>query len=63
MLKAHPKEKKQLDDLRAKMTALRPAGFGGGGGGGGGRIDRAVGDSTQAVAHARWQCGGARSGR
>jgi HlyD family secretion protein len=30
VLKAHPKEKKQLDDLRAKMQALRPAGFGGG---------------------------------
>ena len=28
VLKAHPKEKKQLDDLRAKMQALRPAGFG-----------------------------------
>ena len=28
VLKAHPKEKKQLDDLRAKMTALRPAGVG-----------------------------------
>ncbi|MEO6876981.1 MAG: efflux RND transporter periplasmic adaptor subunit, partial [Gemmatimonadaceae bacterium] len=35
VLKAHPKEKKQLDDLRAKMTALRPAGFGGGNGAGG----------------------------
>ncbi len=35
-LKAHPKEKKQLDDLRAKMTALRPAGFGGGNRNGGG---------------------------
>jgi HlyD family secretion protein len=33
VLKAHPKEKKQLDDLRAKMTALRPAGFTGGNGG------------------------------
>jgi HlyD family secretion protein len=29
-LKAHPKEKKQLDALRAQLTALRPAGFGGG---------------------------------
>ena len=27
VLKAHPKEKKQLDDLRAKMQALRPAGM------------------------------------
>jgi HlyD family secretion protein len=36
VLKAHPKEKKQLDDLRAKMTALRPAGFGGGRGANGG---------------------------
>jgi HlyD family secretion protein len=35
VLKAHPKEKKQLDDLRVKMTALRPAGFGGGNGAGG----------------------------
>ena len=32
VLKAHPKEKKQLADLRAKMQALRPAGgFAGGG--------------------------------
>jgi len=29
VLKAHPKEKKQIEDLRAKMQALRPAGFGG----------------------------------
>ncbi len=36
VLKAHPKEKKQLDDLRAKMQALRPAGFGGNRNGGGG---------------------------
>jgi HlyD family secretion protein len=36
VLKAHPKEKKQLDDLRAKMQALRPAGMTGGGGGRGG---------------------------
>jgi HlyD family secretion protein len=47
VLKAHPKEKKQLDDLRAKMTALRPAGFGGGGGGGGGGNRTGGGDSTQ----------------
>ena len=52
VLKAHPKEKKQLDDLRAKMTALRPAGFGGGrgaNGGGGGAFaggNRNRGDST-----------------
>lgn len=38
VLKAHPKEKKQLDDLRAKLQALRPAGFSGGG--------RQHGDST-----------------
>ncbi|MGE5731314.1 MAG: efflux RND transporter periplasmic adaptor subunit [Gemmatimonas sp.] len=38
VLKAHPKEKKQIDDLRAKMQALRPAGFGGG--------NRRGGDST-----------------
>ena len=37
VLKAHPKEKKQLDDLRAKMQALRPAGFGNGSNGGGNR--------------------------
>jgi HlyD family secretion protein len=55
VLKAHPKEKKQLDDLRAKMQALRPAGFGGGNGGGanGGGFNaggnrRPRGDSTQA---------------
>ena len=35
VLKAHPKEKKQLDDLRAKMQALRPVGMNGGGGRGG----------------------------
>jgi HlyD family secretion protein len=52
VLKAHPKEKKQIDDLRAKMQALRPAGFGGGnrrGGdstGGGNRV-RNPGDTTQ----------------
>jgi hypothetical protein len=48
VLKAHPKEKKQLDDLRAKMQALRPAGMTGGGRGGfnanGGNRQR--GDST-----------------
>jgi HlyD family secretion protein len=33
VLKAHPKEKKQLDDLRAKLQALRPAGMNGGRGG------------------------------
>jgi hypothetical protein len=54
VLKAHPKEKKQLDDLRAKMTALRPASFGGGrgapgGGGGGANRNRSAagGDSAQ----------------
>ena len=33
VLKAHPKEKKQLDDLRVKLQALRPAGNNGGRGG------------------------------
>jgi HlyD family secretion protein len=52
VLKAHPKEKKQIDDLRAKMQALRPAGFGGGNrrGGdstGGSNRQRGTGDSTQ----------------
>ena len=54
VLKAHPKEKKQIEDLRAKMQALRPAGFGGGfGGGNRNRGDSAFagrnrgGDSTQ----------------
>jgi HlyD family secretion protein len=52
ILKKHPKEKKQIDDLRAKMQALRPAGFGGGGNRrgsdstGGGRT-RAPGDTTR----------------
>ncbi len=48
VLKAHPKEKKQLDDLRAKMQALRPAGFGNNAGrnGGGGFGNRQRGDST-----------------
>lgn len=38
-LKAHPAEKKQIDELRAKLRALMPAGFNGGnrnGGNGGG---------------------------
>jgi hypothetical protein len=35
VLKKHPKEKKQLDDLRAKMMALRPAGANRGMNGGG----------------------------
>ncbi len=35
VLKKHPKEKKQLDDLRAQMQALRPASMNGGGGTGG----------------------------
>lgn len=29
-IKAHPTEKKQIDDLRAKLRAMMPAGFGGG---------------------------------
>src|SRR5262249_12474430 len=50
VLKAHPKEKKQLDDLRAKVQALRPAGNGGrggfaGGGGGSGGFNHQRGDS------------------
>jgi HlyD family secretion protein len=45
VLKAHPKEKKQLDDLRAKMQALRPAGMTGGRGGFGGG-NRQRGDSA-----------------
>jgi HlyD family secretion protein len=55
VLKAHPAQKKQLDDLRAKMMALRPAGFGGGNGGNGGGYGnggfgnrRAGDDSTRA---------------
>jgi len=59
VLKAHPKEKKQIDDLRAKMQALRPAGFGGGNGGNAGNggnggnggfgrnRERAPGDTTR----------------
>ncbi len=47
VLKAHPKEKKQLDDLRAKMQALRPANFGNNGNRGGfGGGNRTRGDST-----------------
>ena len=46
ILKAHPKEKKQLDDLAAKLAALRPANFGGGNRGGGG-ANRTPGDSTR----------------
>src|SRR5579884_2374347 len=47
VLKAHPKEKKQLDSLRAKMQALRPAGFGGGSGSGGANRSRKGGSGTQ----------------
>jgi hypothetical protein len=52
ILKAHAAEKKQLDALVAKMTALRPAGFGGGNnrGGqsaGGGQARQGGGDSTR----------------
>jgi hypothetical protein len=36
ILKKHPKEKKQIDDLRAKLRAMMPAGFGGGNRNGGG---------------------------
>ena len=49
VLKAHPKEKKQLDDLRAKLQALRPAGMNGGGNGGRGGFNggnRQRGDSA-----------------
>jgi HlyD family secretion protein len=57
VLKAHPKEKKQLDDLRAKLQALRPAGFGGGNAGGNaggfnaGGNRRPRGDSAQGGAN------------
>jgi HlyD family secretion protein len=52
-LKAHPKEQKQIADLRAKLQALRPAGFNGGnrqangGNGGNGGNRQFNGDSTQ----------------
>ena len=52
VLKKHPKEKKQLDDLRAKLVAMRGqgGGFGGGAGGGGGNPDfRAIGEQTRAI--------------
>ena len=60
VLKAHPKEKKQLDDLRAKMTALRPAGFGGGNRSGGGANRTGGGDSTQRRPRGANASGGAR---
>lgn len=48
VLRKHPKEKKQLDDLRAKMMAMR--GQGGGFGGGGGNPDfRAVAEQSRAI--------------
>ncbi|MEO7085313.1 MAG: hypothetical protein ABI442_05480, partial [Gemmatimonadaceae bacterium] len=70
VLKAHPKEKKQLDDLRAKMTALRPANFGGGrnggsrngGANGGGNRNRG-GDSTGAGGGQRRNGGNGGAGR
>lgn len=51
-LKKHPKEKKQLDDLRAKMMALRGqgGGFGGGAGGNGPNPDfRAISEQSRAI--------------
>jgi HlyD family secretion protein len=46
----HAKEKKEIDALRARMTALRGQGGGGGGGGGGGNPEmRAVNDSLRAI--------------
>ncbi len=60
ILAKHPKEKKQIDDLRAKLRAMMPAGFGnrnggnggfnrqgGNGGNGGDRPPRQPGDSTR----------------
>jgi HlyD family secretion protein len=55
ILKKHPKEKKQIDDLRAKLRAMMPAGFGGGnrnggatgGNGGADRPQRQPGDTTR----------------
>jgi hypothetical protein len=50
-LAKHAKEKKQIDALRAKMTAMRgQAGGGGGGGGGGGNPEmRAINDSLRTI--------------
>ena len=50
-LAKHPKEKKQIDALRAKMTAMRGQGTGGGGGGfGGGNPEmRAINDSLRTI--------------
>jgi HlyD family secretion protein len=48
--KAHPAEKKQIDELRAKLRALRPAGFNSAnpnGGFNGGSRQRAPGDSSR----------------
>lgn len=69
-LKAHPKEKKEVDALRAKLRAMMPAGFGGGNRGGMGGAgmgggpsgfggNRRGGDSTGGGFNRQRQGGGA----
>jgi HlyD family secretion protein len=58
VLKAHPKEKKELDDLRVKMMALRPAGFGGGNGAGGNGGNGGNGGGFNRANRARSAAGG-----
>jgi HlyD family secretion protein len=49
-LNKHAKEKKQIDALRARMTAMRGQAGGGGGGGGGGNPEmRALNDSLRTI--------------
>jgi HlyD family secretion protein len=49
-MKKHAKEAKQIDALRAKMTAMRGQGGGNGGGGGGGNPEmRAINDSLRTI--------------
>jgi HlyD family secretion protein len=66
--KAHPAEKKQIDELRTKLRALMPAGFTGGsrngadGGGGGFPRQRAAGDSSRRRSGGDQNGGGANGG-
>src|SRR6185437_8215704 len=73
VLKAHPKEKKQIDSLRAKLAALRPAGFnrqnggsnrngGSGNGGSGGGADRQRGANRSDSAGGRQRGAGGGGG-
>jgi HlyD family secretion protein len=62
VLKAHPKEKKQIDSLRAKLAALRPAGFNRQNGGGGNGAGNGGGANGQRGANRSDSTGGRQRG-